>query len=34
MADRPALPAVDYELSKRGEASLEEGSYDRAGWEE
>jgi hypothetical protein len=34
MADRRTLPAVDYELLKRGTAPLEEGSYDRAGWQE
>jgi hypothetical protein len=33
MADRSALPAVDYELLKRGHAPLEEGNDDRAGWE-
>ncbi len=34
MADCFTPPVVDYELLKRGTAPLEEGSYDRAGWEE
>jgi len=34
MSDRRTLPAVDYELLKRGTTPLEEGNDDRVGWEE